>query len=51
MAIALRARKHKIKLAATSVANKLAHLKEALASIEEAQRLQRMCRYLKVNII
>jgi len=37
--------------AATSVANKLAHLKEALASIEEAQRLQRMCRYLKVNII
>ncbi|XP_052849575.1 rhophilin-2-A isoform X2 [Drosophila gunungcola] len=33
--------------AATSVANKLAHLKEALASNEEAQRLQRMCRYLK----
>ncbi|XP_037725894.1 rhophilin-2-A isoform X1 [Drosophila subpulchrella] len=33
--------------ASTSVANKLAHLKEALASIEEAQRLQRMCRYLK----
>ncbi|EDV46958.1 rhophilin-2-A [Drosophila erecta] len=33
--------------AATSIANKLAHLKEALASIEEAQRLQRMCRFLK----
>ncbi|XP_043659463.1 rhophilin-2-A [Drosophila teissieri] len=33
--------------AATSIVNKLAHLKEALASIEEAQRLQRMCRFLK----
>ncbi|XP_039497376.1 rhophilin-2-A isoform X2 [Drosophila santomea] len=33
--------------ATTSIANKLAHLKEALASIEEAQRLQRMCRFLK----
>ncbi|KMZ09941.1 rhophilin-2-A [Drosophila simulans] len=33
--------------ASTSIANKLAHLKEALASIEEAQRLQRMCRFLK----
>lgn len=28
---------------------KRAHLKEALASHEETQRLQRMCRYLKVS--
>lgn len=28
---------------------KRAHLKEALASHEESQRLQRMCRYLKVS--
>lgn len=28
---------------------KRTHLKEALASHEEAQRLQRMCRYLKVS--
>lgn len=28
---------------------KRAYLKESLASHEEAQRLQRMCRYLKVK--
>ena len=28
---------------------KRAHLKESLASQEEAQRLQRMCRFLKVS--
>lgn len=30
------------------MAKKLAHLKEAVASHEETQRLQRMCRHLKV---
>lgn len=33
----------------SAVAIKRTHLKEALASHEEAQRLQRMCRYLKVS--
>lgn len=33
----------------SSIAIKLTHLKEAMNSNEEAQRLQRMCRYLKVN--
>lgn len=33
----------------SAVAIKRTHLKEALASHEETQRLQRMCRYLKVS--
>lgn len=33
----------------SAVAIKRTHLKEALASHEETQRLQRMCRYLKVR--
>ena len=34
---------------ASLAALKRAHLKEAMASHEETQRLQRMCRYLKVS--
>lgn len=34
-----------------AMAMKLAHLKESVASHEETQRLQRMCRHLKVNAI
>lgn len=33
-----------------AMAMKLAHLKEAVASHEETQRLQRMCRHLKVSV-
>lgn len=33
------------------MAMKLAHLKEAVASHEETQRLQRMCRHLKVGFL
>lgn len=33
----------------SACALKRAHMKESLASHEEAQRLQRMCRYLKVS--
>lgn len=36
--------------AASATALKRAHLKEALASHEETQRLQRMCRFLKVSL-
>lgn len=37
--------------AVSLIALKRMHFKEACANYEEAQRLQRMCRYLKVNYI